>query len=122
MTITLPCSKQFYLDLQRAMEIAQEKHPEAHSLRHAAFARSVVALVHECSEADHAPSVREHAAIRVFGEGKPYKFDKIVEELIKENGVIFGPLKPIHLECYAEEHCFNDDPADREQLKHLGSI
>jgi len=112
---------QFDTDIHRAMEIARKERPHASHQKHAAFANSVGYLVHGMAGGFGGPSVREHAASRLF-PNKPYSFDEAIRLLLDEQaGGIFGPLTGIHRMCWADEYCFDDDPDDLKQLEGIGS-
>ena len=96
--------------LERALQIAQERQPQASPQKHAAFANSVATAVTGWSGGYGGPSVREHAAARMCPH--PSEFDKAVEILIANNGPIFGPLADLHSMCWEDEECFDDDPQD----------
>lgn len=100
--------------LERAMVIAKERRADRSPQLLAAFANSVQTLVTGWSGGYGGPSVREHVACRLrTGE---HTFEQAVELLIREDGPIFGPLTDLHRYCWKEEHCFDDDPSDVEQL------
>ena len=101
--------------LNKARVIAEERHPGASSCRHAAFANSVAYLVTGFSGGFGGPSVREHVASGLIRNGKMI-FERAVEALIGQDGLIFGPLTDLHRFCWENEHCFNDDPADVAEL------
>jgi hypothetical protein len=63
--------------------------------------------------------VREHAVNSVVNKlGMPgeISFETAVEELIKDDGVVFGPIIDLHRMIWSEEHCFDDDPEDVAEL------
>jgi len=93
------------------MGIARQERPNASAQKKAAFANSVAYLVTECSGGYGGPSVREHAVAHTY-IAKPYSFERALELLLDENGLIFGPLREIHFYCFRHEHCFNDDSDD----------
>ncbi|OQA03212.1 MAG: hypothetical protein BWY68_00802 [bacterium ADurb.Bin400] len=97
--------------LQRARRLAEERHPQASTQTHVAFANSVASLVTGSSGGYGGPSVREHAASQMHG-GRNYTFEEAVELLLDPQGVIFGPIAEIHRICWTDEHCFDDDPDD----------
>ncbi len=103
--------------LEKAMQLIQERKPEASAQKKAAFAGSVAYLVTGWSGGYGGPSVREHAVSRVFiGLSGQYNFESAVEMMILEDGPIFGPIRDIHRDCWATEHCFDDDPQDVAEL------
>lgn len=102
--------------LQQTRQLVEERRPDASPQKKAAFANSVAYLVTGWSGGFGGPSVREHAATRLYGSRKPYDFQEAVDLLLDENGPIFGPLTSVHRACWREEHCFDDDPSDVEQL------
>lgn len=106
--------------LERAMRLIQERKPNASIQKKAAFANSVQYLVTGWSGGFGGPSVREHAACRLYGVRR-YSFEEAVELLISEEGPIFGPLTEIHRQCWEEEYCFDDDPDDVRQLSESDS-
>jgi hypothetical protein len=102
--------------LLRARQVAERDHPEDSAYKHAAFANAVQAAVTGWSGGYGGPSVREHAAGRTYRDGS-LTFDEAVELLGDPDGLIFGPLQPIHDQCWAEEYCFDDDPDDVAELE-----
>ena len=108
--------------LERAMAWARENRPDASPHRHAAFANSVAYAVTGMSGGYGGPSMREHAASReVVNHGynldHHLDYEKAIEVLGREDGVIFGPLTDLHRACWECEHCFDDDPDDVRDLK-----
>jgi hypothetical protein len=101
--------------LERAMRIVQERRPNASIQHKAAFANSVYTMVTGWSGGFGGPSVREHAAGHVYGNRR-YPFDEAVELLMLEESPIFGPIADVHHFCWENEHCFDNDPSDAEQL------
>lgn len=105
--------------LKKAVELAQEKYPQASPQKHSAFANSVAYFVTGWSGGYGGPSVREHAAARVKLQRISWSFVEAVEELIREEGVIFGPFTDLHRQCAMQEHCFDDDPEDIVKIPAL---
>jgi hypothetical protein len=103
--------------LERAMALVQERKPDASAQKHAAFANSVAYVVTGMSGGYGGPSVREHAVGHTI-TGR-MSFDGAVELLIKDDGLIFGPLTDLHRLCWQDEHCFDDDPEDVAALEQL---
>lgn len=103
--------------LNEAMALINERKPEASIEKRAAFASSVVYLVTGYSGGIGGPSVREHAVSHTHGPGGGKTFDKAVELLIADDGLIFGPIRKIHRSCWQIENCFNDDPFDKAELE-----
>jgi hypothetical protein len=101
--------------LEQARRWIEEKRPQASEYKKAAFANSVMTILTGWSGGYGGPSVREHTALRMYGEGK-YTFESVVELLNNDDGPIFGPLTDIHRECWEEEYCFDDDPQDIAEL------
>lgn len=101
--------------LEKAKRIVEERKPQASVQKKAAFANSVAYLVTGMAGGYGGPSVREHAVARYY-PGR-YSFEEAVELLLKEDGPIFGPLTEVHRRCWEEEHCFDDDPRDVEELE-----
>jgi hypothetical protein len=103
--------------LKKAWEIADERMPNASAFHKAAFANSVATILTGGSEGYGGPSIREHVAVEMFGNSG-MKFEEVVEELIKSEGLIFGPLRQEHLEAWDKlgHICFDDDPKDLSAL------
>jgi hypothetical protein len=100
--------------LTQARELSEKERPEASAYKHAAFANSVAYAVTGWSGGYGGPSVREHAAARVT---RPeMTVEDACEELLKKEGVIFGPIIDLHRAMFRDEHCFDDDPEDLEIL------
>jgi hypothetical protein len=103
--------------LERAKALIEERKPEASPQKKAAFANSVAYLVTGWSGGYGGPSVREHAAsYRFLGMAGRFSFDEAVRVLIADDGPIFGPISDLHRQLWLTEHCFDDDPADVEEL------
>ena len=109
--------------LQRARQLVEERRPDASPQKKAAFANSVAYLVTGWAGGFGGPSVREHAASRQYGQKGPLKglwlFEEACNLLLSEDGPVFGPLTSFHRQCWAEEHCFDDDPQDAADLAKL---
>jgi hypothetical protein len=106
--------------LERARQLIEDKKPDASPQKKAAFANGVACLVTGWSGGYGGPSVREHAVNSVINKlGIPgqISFEVAVEELIKSDGVIFGPITDLHRMIWAEEHCSYDDPEDVVELE-----
>jgi len=99
--------------LQQARALIEERKPDASAHRKAAFANSVASVVTGVSGGFGGPSVREHIADQLLGR-RGLSFDQAVEELLKEDGLIFGPLRQEHFDFWSEQGdiCFDDDPMD----------
>jgi len=105
--------------LEKAMALIKERRPEASAQKKAAFANGVAYLVSGWSGGYGGPSVREHAVnsvVNKLGASGRISFEAAVEELIKDDGVIFGPITDLHRMLWEQEYCFNDDPKDIEDL------
>jgi hypothetical protein len=102
--------------LERARQLVEKQKPKASGQHKAAFCNSVAYLVTGWSGGYGGPSVREHAASWLYA-GKRYSFDDAVDLLIQDDGVIFGPISKVHRQCWNEEHCFDDDPVDVNELE-----
>lgn len=128
--------------LEQAMNWGKEKYPNASENHHAAFANSVQYLVDGVSGGYGGPSIREHAvswslagdgsnismqtnlgALTVqFPDGRlpmagEWEFEKACEFAAP---ICFGQLPAIATRIYQEEYCFDDDPADIEEIKSRG--
>lgn len=108
--------------LEQALQEAQARWPDASSQRHAAFANSVAYLVTGWSGGYGGPSVREHAACRMYAGQGPldegfWPEEEATRLLLDPSGPIFGPFIELHLACWREEHCFDDDPQDIIELE-----
>lgn len=101
---------------EQAILLVRERRPHASLAHKAAFANSVLYLVTGESGGFGGPSVREHAAARRYGD-RQWSFEEAVKVLLREDGVIFGPLTDLHRACWKEEHCFDNDPVDVEALE-----
>ena len=106
-------------DLERALVLARERYPEADPARHAAFANSVAYAVHGLSGGYGGPSTREHVACGWMGERRPWTYDKATAELLKPEGLIFGPVQDSHRDWWQNygNICFDEDPADIPALE-----
>jgi hypothetical protein len=115
--VDIPSGSEVEGVLERAMRLIRERKPQASLQKKAAFANSVQTLVTGWSGGFGRPSVREHAASRLYGaKAGRYTFEEAVELLILDEGPIFGPLTEIHRRCWEEEFCFDDDPDDVREL------
>jgi hypothetical protein len=82
-----------------------------------AFARAVAVLVGGLPLGTvGGPTVREHAALRQFGQSQ-WTFEEAVGVLSREDGLMFGSITELHRQCWVTEYCFEDDPEDVRQLK-----
>lgn len=99
--------------LEGARQIVEERKPNASSHKKAAFANTAAEVVTGVSGGYGGPSVRQHVAVHMLG-GRGMSFDDAVEELLKDDGLIFGPLQQAHHDFWAEQSdiCFDDDPSD----------
>jgi hypothetical protein len=104
--------------LEQAKKYIEERHPEASPQKRAAFANSVAYLVTGLSGGYGGPSVREHAAARLYGPGGRHSFEEACRLLEQDDGPIFGPISELHRACWRDEFCFDDDPED---LRVLGA-
>lgn len=102
--------------LNKARSIAKTQKPEFSNYRHAAFANSVLTLVAGVAGGFGGPSVREHSSSHLYG-GRKYGFDDAVKLLLSDDGPIFGPIADIHVYCWKNEYCFDDDPKDVAELE-----
>ena len=117
--------------LENALKWGQEKHPESNQHRHAAFANSVAYLVTGASGGYGGPSIREHAVSwslagdgavaggLLFPDGRvpragTWEFKKACAFA---EPIVYGKLPAIARRIADEEHCFDDDPADLEELR-----
>lgn len=107
--------------LQRARKLVGERRPDASPQKHAAFANSVAYLVTGWAGGYGGPSVREHASARLDQRGSGPDGRKTFEEacdlLLKDDGVIFGPITDLHRKCWVEEFHQDDDPEDRVAIE-----
>lgn len=104
---------------EQAQAVAKERRPQASEYKVAAFARSVTTLVTGWVATTGGPSVRDHSASVLYGDQGGYTFDEAVEILIREDGLIFGPITDLHRQCWQEKYCFDDDPDDVRELSGL---
>ncbi len=98
--------------LEKARALVEERKPGASPQHKAAFANSVAYFVTGESGGYGGPSVREHAASRIAYTRASWTFDEAVLELIRDDGVIFGPITDLHRQCWEDEYCFDDDATD----------
>ncbi|MBH41101.1 MAG: hypothetical protein CL685_00100 [Candidatus Magasanikbacteria bacterium] len=103
--------------LKTARALIEKHKPYASLQKKAAFANAVQELVCGVAGGYGGPSVREHAAVHIFGPSKPLSFNSAVDLLADEQGPIFGPITDIHVWCYLNEECFDNDPKDLEILR-----
>lgn len=101
--------------LNQARRRVELEYPEESEQHKAAFANSVYYFVTGWSGGYGGPSVREHAAGR-YALGVRYLYEDAVQFLLDPYGPIFGPITELHEDCWREEYCFNDDPADVAEL------
>lgn len=99
--------------LANARAYVEAAKPSASPQRKAAFANSVAYIVTGASGGFGGPTVREHVAGLMLGN-RGLTYDQVVAELIKEDGLIFGPLRKEHHAFWEEQGdiCFDDDPVD----------
>lgn len=97
--------------LRNALRVADEAHPDSHPYRRAAFANAVAAMLTGVSGGYGGPSVRENA-VRRLGQSTQ-DFDEACK---LAEPIVFGPLTDLHRECWQQEYCFQDDPADLKEL------
>tara|TARA_Y100001970_G_C13981840_1_gene723582 strand:+ start:41 stop:394 length:354 start_codon:yes stop_codon:yes gene_type:complete len=105
--------------LEKAREFIERHRPDASSQKKAAFANAVQQLVCGVAGGYGGPSVREHAAAYLFGGQKLINYGTAIEMLNKENGPIFGPINQVHIQCFENEECFDDDPHDLQTLAEI---
>lgn len=125
--------------LEKARKWGESKHPESSSHRHAAFANSVAYLVTGASGGYGGPSIREHAVSwALAGDGTNTPIDtnlggltiQVPDGRLPRAGewsferacqfaepICYGQLPAIAARIQQEEHCFDDDPADLEELR-----
>jgi len=106
--------------LEKARALIEKEKPGASAHKKAAFANGVAYLTTGWSGGYGGPSVREHAVNSVVSRlGIPgeIEFDAAVKELIKDDGVVFGPITDLHRDIYENDHCFDDDPEDLRILR-----
>lgn len=106
--------------LDQAMVRGREKHPEAPTQHHAAFANSVAYLVSGMSGGFGGPSMREHLASRIAMQGNGsgnYSFETACAAV---EVCCFGPITKEHANMLAcGENCFNDADGEIEEAKQL---
>jgi hypothetical protein len=117
----------------------KERHSDAVTQRHAAFANSVAYLVTGASGGYGGPSIREHCvswALAGDGENIPVETNlgtltmQIPDGRLPRAGewefdracafadpICYGPLPAMAARIAEQEHCFDDDPADLEALR-----
>ena len=122
----------------KAFKYGQEQHQDAHVNRHHAFANSVVYLVTGMS-GGAGPSVREHlVSWALAGDGHIGSVNtnlgsltvitpdsrvkragewSYAEAILFAEPIVYGQLPELAKRVYLQEHCFDDDPADLEQLR-----
>jgi hypothetical protein len=125
--------------LEKAREWGCQKHPQANNYRHAAFANSVAYLVVGVSGGYGGPSIREHAvSYAIAGDGFNLPANTSMGTLtvqfpdgrLPSSGewdfdsaclfaepIVYGRLPASSRKIIQQEHCFNDDPADLEELR-----
>lgn len=104
--------------LNSAMNIARERHPLTPIQHQAAFANSVAYLVTGASGGYGGPSAREHSVTRAaIARGKIAGEWTIEDAAELADPLCFGPIQPIHRDCYQQEYCFDDAPGDIAELK-----
>ncbi len=97
--------------------IALERMPRASTYKRSAFARGVMALIGAVplGQGGH-PTVREYAAMHQYGQER-HTLETAIEILIREDGLIFGPITELHRQCWAQDFQFNgNDPEDVAEL------
>lgn len=105
--------------LEKALAIGKERHPDAPSQHHAAFANSVAYAVFRASGGYGGPSMREHWASRVVASatgGQPCSFEQAIDLL---DECCYGPLTVQHAYMLDCEYCFDDAPGEVEQARKL---
>ncbi|WP_242895244.1 hypothetical protein [Actinomadura litoris] len=105
----------FDADLDVALALAQERHPDAAAEQWAAFANSVAYAVHGISGGFGGPSTREHVACAPY-VGRRVGFAEATQALLDPDGPIFGPITDAHRAALRSEFCFDDAPPDRRAL------
>lgn len=111
---------EFVIVLEVARWVVEQKRPEASPQKKAAFANSVAYLVtgwRGGQKEYHGPSVREHAVVHRYGPGGRHSFEGACDLLLKDDGVIFGPITDLHRKCWVEEFHQDDDPQDRVAIE-----
>lgn len=120
--------------LEKALNLGRAKNPEAHSSRHSAYANSVAYLVTGASGGYGGPSMREHAVSwSLVGNGMRFRSGFMIhfsDGSVKQAGewefenacrhaesICYGDLPEICTQIKQSEYCFNDDPADLEEVK-----
>jgi len=100
---------------EQAMDWIKQNRPEASPQHKAAFANAVTSKVTGFTGGFGGPSVREHAAARIRC-GERMSFEEAVNLLNADDGPVFGPITKLHRVMWRVEHCFDDDPADLQEL------
>ena len=111
--------KDYSAILERALVLGKERHPDAPSQHHAAFANSVAYAVTRMSGGYGGPSMREHWASRIVASScgrQSCSFEQAVE-LLEENS--YGPLTTEHALMLELEYCFDDAPGEQEAAKKM---
>lgn len=121
--------------LAKAYSWGNQKHPAANNYRHAAFANSVAYLVTGASGGYGGPSIREHCVSWCLaGDGYNTNFAGMTiqfpDDRIPRPGkwefeqacefaapIVYGRLPAFAARVAANEHCFDDDPADLDELR-----
>lgn len=96
--------------LEKALARAKKLHPDGSPYHWAAFANAVAYLLTGQAGGYGGPSVREHACARLT------RTDDFNLACSEAEPIVFGPLTDLHREMWADEHCFDDDPADVAEL------
>ena len=97
--------------LSRALRVADEEHGDAHPYKRAAFANAVTYVLTGLAGGYGGPSVREHVACQCVPRLNSFK-----EACERVSPWVFGPLTDAHRVVWKSEYCFQDDPADVEEL------
>jgi len=106
-----------YLEL--AKKFIEEKKPNESQQKKDAFTNSVPYVLLGISGGYGGPSVREHSSNILKRKKSNWTFEEVCTELIKDDGLIFGPIKNIHRIIFENEYCFDDDPEDIKRLEEL---
>lgn len=102
--------------LKQAFELGKQKHPDAPTQHHCAFANSVACFVTGASGGYGGPSVREHTAERMGSREKrmgEWSFEDAVKFC---DNPCYGELTELHHALFWDESCFNDSEGDLEVL------
>lgn len=112
--------KRYNAILKNAQSFIERNRPYESPQKKAAFARSVAYLCTGETAIYSGPCIRELAVIVFYAPlFQRWIYEEAIFELNTDDGLIFGPISNIHINCFITLQSFDDDPQDLYVLREF---